>query len=292
MPLVTCTVSASSWFLALAAGDHEAARLVHGGASSRESAPSSRSFSCPWSAASPPCTRKKTKPGEPTPDASSQGLANFALFYLLLLRERYRPGASRWRKISRRTWPSTPPSASSPHKSWQAYSGRDHAQLPGANGGPGLHLGSGGDGRGSGAHPRLRSPALRPPRQFLGYLTRAVLYVLLPLSLPAALILCSLGGCKRSSLPPDRHPGRRPADDCARAGRFAEPIKLLSSDGGGFFNANSAHPFENPSPVANLLEMLLVLAIPAAFTYTFGRAGSNAARAGRSSRSCSCLRRR
>ncbi|MGA2589832.1 MAG: potassium-transporting ATPase subunit KdpA, partial [Bryobacteraceae bacterium] len=51
-----------------------------------------------------------------------------------------------------------------------------------------------------------------------------------------------------------------------------ESIKLLSSDGGGFFNANSAHPFENPSPVVNLLEMLLILAIPAAFTYTFGTA--------------------
>ena len=104
-------------------------------------------------------------------------------------------------------------------------------------------------------------------------LTRAVLYILLPLSLPAALILCSLGVLQTF------HPYRQIATlEGARQtialGPVAsqEPIKLLSSDGGGFFNANSAHPFENPSPVANLLEMLLVLAIPAAFTYTFGQA--------------------
>jgi K+-transporting ATPase ATPase A chain len=49
-----------------------------------------------------------------------------------------------------------------------------------------------------------------------------------------------------------------------------ESIKLLSGDGGGFFNANSAHPFENPSPFSDLIEMLLILAIPAAMTYAFG----------------------
>ncbi len=50
-----------------------------------------------------------------------------------------------------------------------------------------------------------------------------------------------------------------------------ESIKLLSSDGGGYFNANSAHPFENPTPLTNLVEMLLMLAVPAGITYTFGR---------------------
>ncbi len=50
-----------------------------------------------------------------------------------------------------------------------------------------------------------------------------------------------------------------------------ESIKLLSSDGGGFFNASSAHPFENPTPFTNFLEMLLILAIPAGLTHTFGR---------------------
>jgi K+-transporting ATPase A subunit len=50
-----------------------------------------------------------------------------------------------------------------------------------------------------------------------------------------------------------------------------EPIKLMSGDGGGFFNANSAHPFENPSAWSNTLEILLMLLIPTAFIRTFGR---------------------
>ncbi|MDE3060111.1 MAG: potassium-transporting ATPase subunit KdpA [Pseudomonadota bacterium] len=48
-------------------------------------------------------------------------------------------------------------------------------------------------------------------------------------------------------------------------------IKQLGTNGGGFFNANSAHPFENPTPLSNFLEMLAILLIPAALTYTFGR---------------------
>jgi K+-transporting ATPase ATPase A chain len=50
-----------------------------------------------------------------------------------------------------------------------------------------------------------------------------------------------------------------------------EVIKELGTNGGGFFNANSAHPFENPSPLSNLLEMLLIFLIPAGLTYTFGK---------------------
>jgi K+-transporting ATPase ATPase A chain len=49
-----------------------------------------------------------------------------------------------------------------------------------------------------------------------------------------------------------------------------EAIKLLGTNGGGFFNANSAHPFENPTPLANFLQMLAILAIPAALCFTFG----------------------
>jgi K+-transporting ATPase ATPase A chain len=50
-----------------------------------------------------------------------------------------------------------------------------------------------------------------------------------------------------------------------------EAIKMLGTNGGGFFNANSAHPFENPTPLSNLLEMLMIFAIPSALTYTLGR---------------------
>lgn len=48
-------------------------------------------------------------------------------------------------------------------------------------------------------------------------------------------------------------------------------IKMLGTNGGGFFNANSAHPFENPTPLSNFVQMLLILLIPAGFTYTLGR---------------------
>ena len=48
-------------------------------------------------------------------------------------------------------------------------------------------------------------------------------------------------------------------------------IKQLGTNGGGFFNVNSAHPFENPTPLSNLLEMLAILLIPAALCYTFGK---------------------
>jgi K+-transporting ATPase ATPase A chain len=50
-----------------------------------------------------------------------------------------------------------------------------------------------------------------------------------------------------------------------------EAIKMLGTNGGGFFNANSAHPFENPTPFANLLQMFLIFVIPGALTYTFGK---------------------
>jgi K+-transporting ATPase ATPase A chain len=54
-----------------------------------------------------------------------------------------------------------------------------------------------------------------------------------------------------------------------------EAIKQLGTNGGGFFNANAAHPFENPNPLTNFLSMLLIFAIPAALTYTFGRMAKN-----------------
>src|SRR6202044_2186133 len=50
-----------------------------------------------------------------------------------------------------------------------------------------------------------------------------------------------------------------------------EAIKELGTNGGGFMNANSAHPYENPTWLSNLLEMLAIIIIPAALTYTFGR---------------------
>ena len=50
-----------------------------------------------------------------------------------------------------------------------------------------------------------------------------------------------------------------------------EAIKQLGTNGGGFFNANAAHPFENPTPFTNFLSMFMIFAIPSALTYTYGR---------------------
>ena len=58
-------------------------------------------------------------------------------------------------------------------------------------------------------------------------------------------------------------------------------IKQLGTNGGGFFNVNSAHPFENPTPLSNFLEVLAILLIPAALCYTFGAWSGTRARAGR-----------
>ena len=60
-------------------------------------------------------------------------------------------------------------------------------------------------------------------------------------------------------------------------GPFAsqEIIKELGTNGGGSYNANSAHPFENPTPLTNLVEMLALLAIPVSFTYMFGKFAGN-----------------
>ena len=54
-----------------------------------------------------------------------------------------------------------------------------------------------------------------------------------------------------------------------------EVIKMLGTNGGGFFNANSAHPFENPTALTNLIEMLLIFSIGAALTNVFGRMVGN-----------------
>jgi K+-transporting ATPase ATPase A chain len=102
--------------------------------------------------------------------------------------------------------------------------------------------------------------------------TRSVLYILLPLSFIGALVLCSQGVVQTLG-PWQKAATLEGGAQTIPLGPVAsqEPIKLLSSDGGGFFNANSAHPFENPTPLSNLVEMLLILAIPAGFTATFGR---------------------
>ena len=131
-------------------------------------------------------------------------------------------------------------------------------------------------------------------------LTRCTLYILLPISTIGALLLVSQGviqnfsGYKSVPLVQSTSYDKPKMDDKGAPlkgdkgnpvtesvpvmevtipmGPVAsqEVIKELGTNGGGFFNANSAHPFENPTPLSNFLEILLILLIPGALTYTFG----------------------
>jgi K+-transporting ATPase ATPase A chain len=102
--------------------------------------------------------------------------------------------------------------------------------------------------------------------------TRAAVYVLLPISILGGLFLCSQGVIQNLK-PATNVATVEGAKQTIPQGPVAsqEAIKVLGTNGGGFFNANSAHPFENPTPLTNLLEMFLLLIIPSALTYTFGR---------------------
>jgi K+-transporting ATPase ATPase A chain len=103
-------------------------------------------------------------------------------------------------------------------------------------------------------------------------LTRATVYVLLPISLMAALLLCSQGVIQNFR-PYTVAKTIEGAAQTIAQGPVAsqEAIKMLGTNGGGFFNANSAHPFENPTPLTNFLQVFLIFVIPAGLTYTFGR---------------------
>jgi K+-transporting ATPase ATPase A chain len=112
-------------------------------------------------------------------------------------------------------------------------------------------------------------------------MTRSVLYILLPLSLLWAVALMSQGVVqslnsyqKAALIEPIKDAnGTMITEQTIAVGPAASQIaiKHLGTNGGGFFNANSAHPFENPTPLSNFLEMLAILVIPAALCYTFGK---------------------
>ena len=102
-------------------------------------------------------------------------------------------------------------------------------------------------------------------------LTRATLYVLLPLSLLGAMFFCSQGVVQNFK-PYDQVKTVEGATQTIAQGPVAsqEAIKMIGTNGGGFFNANSAHPYENPTPLSNFVQMLMIFMIPAGLTYTFG----------------------
>jgi K+-transporting ATPase ATPase A chain len=94
-------------------------------------------------------------------------------------------------------------------------------------------------------------------------LVRACFYVLLPISIIGAVLLVSQGVLQTL--------GGTVAGLARGPVASQEAIKELGTNGGGFFNVNSAYPFENPTAFSNLLEMFLILCIPASLTYTYGR---------------------
>ena len=103
-------------------------------------------------------------------------------------------------------------------------------------------------------------------------LVRGIVYVFLPSCAIYALFLVSQGVIQ--NLSPYHHlVSMEGAQQTLAMGPVAsqEAIKMLGTNGGGFFNANSAHPFENPSPLTNFVQMVSILAIPAGLTYTYGR---------------------
>ncbi len=112
-------------------------------------------------------------------------------------------------------------------------------------------------------------------------MTRSVLYILLPLSIVIALALVSQG-VVQSLGPAVQVPllqgvqdsaGKAVTEQSIPLGPAASQIaiKQLGTNGGGFFNVNSAHPLENPTPISNVLELLAILLLPASLCYTFGK---------------------
>lgn len=108
---------------------------------------------------------------------------------------------------------------------------------------------------------------------FWADMTRSVLYILIPLSLFLALALVSQGVVQTFSEYKTATSLQSGETQLIAVGPAASQvaIKQLGTNGGGFFNVNSAHPLENPTPFSNFLEMLSILLIPAALCYTYGK---------------------
>ena len=102
--------------------------------------------------------------------------------------------------------------------------------------------------------------------------TRTLLYILLPGSIIYALLLVAQGVPQNLHAYTAAHTLENQSQTIAQGPVASqEAIKMLGTNGGGFFNANSAHPFENPTPFSNFLQILSIFIIPAGLTYTLGR---------------------
>ena len=107
-------------------------------------------------------------------------------------------------------------------------------------------------------------------------MTRSTLYILLPICLIYAVVLVQQG-VPQNFAPYVKATGLEGGAQTIAQGPVAsqEAIKMLGTNGGGIFNANSAHPYENPTPLVNFLQLLSIFLIPAGLTYTFGRMVGN-----------------
>ena len=107
-------------------------------------------------------------------------------------------------------------------------------------------------------------------------MTRGTLYILLPICLVISLVLVQQG-VPQNFAPYTEIATLEGGTQAIAQGAVAsqESIKMLGTNGGGIFNANSAHPYENPTPLSNLIEMLAIFLIPAGLTYTFGKMVKN-----------------
>ena len=102
--------------------------------------------------------------------------------------------------------------------------------------------------------------------------TRSTLYLLLPISIVAALLFVFQGSIQNFKGPVTATTLEGPAQVIEQGPLASQlAIKMLGTNGGGYFNANSAHPYENPTPLSNLLQMLLIFSLGAGLTYTFGK---------------------
>ena len=158
---------------------------------------------------------------------------------------------------------------------WQNYAGEQTMSYLTPDGRPGVSpvcLRRDRHRAGSGAGARPRPPQRADLGNFWVDLTRCILYILLPISIVGALVFVSQGMIQNFNPYTVVHTLNGQTQTIAQGPVASmEIIKNLGTNGGGFFNTNSAHPFENPNAFTNLLIMLSVFSIPAGMFYMFGK---------------------
>ena len=209
--------------------------------------------------------------------SSSFSLVGTVLLYLILRLQHLLP----WYDAAHLTTPLTPDLAMntavsfSTTTTWQAYGGETtmsyFSQLVGLTA-QNFLAGAGGLAVGVAFIRGLAREQTDKLGNFWVDLVRALLWMMLPLSILASLVLVWQGVPMNFNAYTQAATLEGGTQTIAQGPVAAfEVIKNLGTNGGGFFNVNGAHPFENPTPFANFFEMLLIVVLPAAFVNTFGR---------------------